>query len=159
MVDTGNSVHDTLAILAQSPYTPFNLPRHNFRHARHRLVSGKIQLMARARNPFTYDRDLSVPQDTEFGFGRGHFPDPRIDFSAGGSKSRIPIADPDRHTQLMQLFAQRRLDINDPNDQPSSYVEGNTDRYGAQPPLVREKHAPAYKPPPVIWPRRMERHW
>lgn len=115
--------------------------------------------MPKARNPFTYDRDHSHDEDSEFGFGRGHFPDPNIDFTDGGVKSGIPIADPDHHTQMMELFAVRRMDINEPNDQPSPYLAGNTDRYGAQPPLVRERRAPRYARPKQDPPPRMRREY
>lgn len=110
------------------------------------------------RDPFTYDRD-HLPGDTEFGFGAGSFPDPRIDFSAGGVKSRIPIADPDKNAQLLELRAIRRMDLANPNDQPSPYVAGNTDRYGAQPPLVRETRTPTFKPYPRPVRSRMRRAW
>lgn len=102
-----------------------------------------------ARNPFTYDRDAGGrgrDESSEFGFGPGHFPDPNIDYSLGGVKSGIPIADPDPATQLMDLMAARRTDVSDPDDVASPYVCGNTDRFGAQPPLVRERRAPM--PPP-----------
>lgn len=122
------------------------------------LERRRIEHMA-TRNPFTYDRDMSHDEDTEFGFGRGKYPDPNIDYSDGGAKSRIPIADPDRREQHMTLAMIRRLDINDPNDQPSPYVEGNTDRYGAQPPLVRERKRPRYLAPKPVRSPRMERHW
>lgn len=112
-----------------------------------------------ARNPFTYDRDGARDESSEFGFGRGHFPDPRIDYSDGGVKSGIPIADPDREAQLLQLAGIRRMDINDPAAQPSPYDLGNTDRYGAQPPLVRETKAPPREPRPRYARNRMKRAW
>lgn len=110
-------------------------------------------------NPFTYDKDLNHDEDSEFGFGRGHYPNPTIDYSDEGVKSRIPIADPDRDTLHMELAMVRRMDINDPADQPSPYVAGNTDRYGAQPPLVREHKRPKYVAPKQQRPPRMERAW
>lgn len=111
------------------------------------------------RNPFGYDRDSVSEQDTEYGFGRGRFPDPNIDFSEVGVKSRIPIADPDRTEQLRDLAAIRRMDVNDPAAQPDPYVCGNTDRYGAQPPLVRERRAPTTPRPKYTQRPRMERQW
>ena len=112
-----------------------------------------------ARDPFMYDRDMTHAEDSEFGFGRGMHPDPNIDYSDNGVKSGIPIADPDRNDQMLTLRQIRRLDINDPDDVPSPYVEGNTDRYGAQPPLVRERKAPRYTRPKQERPKRMKRHW
>ena len=117
------------------------------------------RLNAMARNPFTYDRDAGHDESSEFGFGRGKYPDPRIDFSDGGVKSGIPLADPDRHSQQRLLQEIRRMDINDPSAQPSPYVAGNTDRYGAQPPLVRETKVPRREPRPRYARNRMERHW
>lgn len=112
-----------------------------------------------ARNPFTYDHSAAGSQETEFSFGRGQYPNPTIDFSGGGVVSRIPVADPDRNEQARTLKEIRRLDINDPGDQPSPYVAGNTDRYGAQPPLVRERS----NPPRPRYARgerpRMRREW
>ena len=121
------------------------------------FVKGIIDVMA-ARNPFTYDRD-NQERDTEFGFGAGMFPDPNIDYSEGGSISRIPIADPDSTAQLLQLAMIKRMDLADPTDQPSPYVAGNTDRFGAQPPLVRERKRPKYTRPERPKRARMERSW
>lgn len=112
-----------------------------------------------ARDPFMYDRDSSRAEDTEFGFGRGKFPNPTFDYSDAGIKSLIPIADPDQPDQLMELAMLRRMDINDPNDVPSPYVEGNTDRYGAQPPLVRERRRPKAPKRKRQEPSRMKRAW
>lgn len=111
------------------------------------------------RNPFTYDKDAGPSQETEFGFGRGHFPNPAIDFSEGGAKSGIPVADPDRIEQARTLAEIRRLDVNDPNDKPSPFVAGNTDRYGAQPPLVRERNSPPRPRYTRGTKPRMERGW
>lgn len=111
-----------------------------------------------ARDPLQLDRD-STDRSSEFGFGAGMFPDPRFDFSGGGSISRIPIADPDRHEQLLQLAMIKRTDVNDPTDAPSPYVLGNTDRFGAAPPLVRERNLPPYKRQKPTPPRRMQRQW
>ena len=110
------------------------------------------------RNPFMYDRDPQ-DRDTEFGFGAGKFADPNIDYSDGGVISGIPIADPDREAQLLQLAMIKRMDLADPSDQPSPYVAGNTDRYGAQPPLVRERKRPKYTRPQQEPPSRMKRAW
>lgn len=121
---------------------------------------GKLNPMA--RNPFTYDRDAGMSgrdESSEFGFGPGMYPDPRIDYTNGGAKSRIPIADPDSDAQLLELAMIRRTDLNNPADQPSPYVAGNTDRYGAAPPLVREKRTPPAGPRPRYARTRMERQW
>ena len=118
-----------------------------------------IGAMAGPRDPFLYDKDMSHDEDSEFGFGRGQHPDPRIDFTDDGDKSMIPIADPDHDDQMLTLRMIRRLDINDPNTRLSPYDLGNTDRYGAQPPLVRETKRPKYKRPPKQERKRMERKW
>lgn len=126
-----------------------------------------IRFMANFRIP----RDPFKPvedQQTEMGFAEGRFPNPVLDYSGGGSLSRIPIADPDRTEQIRQLAAGRRTDLNNPAEPgygqgpeggPNPYVLGNTDRYGAQPELVRNRRRPkpsTYSPPA---PARMERHW
>jgi hypothetical protein len=115
------------------------------------------------RNPHTYYRDQSASDnwESEFGFGVGRFPDPSIDFSAGGSKSRIPIADPDVPAQLLRLAAGRRTDLSDANatDPADIFVAGNPDRYGAQPPLVRERRRPKRPKRDPQYPARMVREW
>jgi hypothetical protein len=111
-----------------------------------------------ARDPFQLDKDQKE-RDTEYGFGAGKFPDPRFDYSGGGSISRIPIADPTRHEQELELAMLRRTDVSNPADQPSPYVMGNTDRYGAQPPLVRETKPPKNPKRPQQRPLRMQRQW
>lgn len=124
---------------------------------RHTPGRGTIGLMA-ARDPFQLDRD-QTERDTEYGYGAGKFPDPHFDYSGGGSISQIPIADPTRHEQELELAMIRRTDVSDPNDQPSPYVCGNTDRFGAQPPLVRETKPPKYTRPQRKPPSRMQRQW
>lgn len=111
------------------------------------------------RDPFTYDVGSQHNSETEFGFGRGRFANPELDYSGGGAHSRIPIADPDRTEQIRKLAEIRRMDVNDPNATPSPYVTGNTDRYGAQPPLVRERRQPQSSPRPRYTQPRMERQW
>jgi hypothetical protein len=107
-----------------------------------------------SRNPFKPATD----QTTEFGFGPGHFPNPNIDYSLNGMKSRIPVEDPDRQQQYLTLMAAKRTDLNDPNvpdmagfngnraDHADFYTEGNTERYGANPPLVQQRR----QPPPKV---------
>lgn len=137
------------------------------RLSRPRLVAGRYspwrgKLDRMSRNPFTYDRDAGMSgrdESSEFGFGPGMFPDPRIDYTNGGAKSRIPIADPDSDDQLLQLAQIKRTDVSDPNDVPSPYVAGNTDRYGAAPPLVRERRNPTAPPRPRYTRPHMERQW
>lgn len=119
-----------------------------------------------SRNPFVQTKD----QSTEFGFGAGHFPNPQIDYSAGGQKSRFPIADPDATQQLLDLAAAKRTDLNSTAEStlpafngtsnilhPMHIAEGNTERYGAQPPLVIERKAPPNPPKPKFVPHRMQR--
>lgn len=96
-------------------------------------------------DPFKLDKDKAGNSEltsTEFGFGAGHYPNPAIDYSDGGSKSRFPIADPDRDAQELELAMIKRTDLSDPAAQLNPFELGNTDRYGAQPPLVRERKRP-----------------
>lgn len=120
-----------------------------------------------SRNPFKPTKD----QTTEFGWGGGRFPDARWDFSQGGYKSGIPIADPDRHAQYRDLAASRRSDLTSTNEfpppaffgqdgtHPLHYACGNTDRYGANPPLVRETSKPDFPHPKKPVRPRMQREW
>jgi len=113
----------------------------------------------RPRDPFTYDVGSQQNSETEFGFGRGRFANPELDYSGGGAISGIPIADPSRNEQIRTLAEIRRMNVNDPQATPSPYVEGNTDRYGAQPPLVRERKQPQKSPRPRYTAPHMERQW
>lgn len=124
--------------------------------------------IAMSRNPFI----PGVSQETEFSFGPGRFPLPAIDYQSpriGGPVAQI--ADPDRQQQIMDLAAAKRTDLNDPTVQdmpgfqgmhgehPDYYTEGNTERYGANPPLVRERRWPR---PRRYWRFKrphMEREW
>lgn len=120
--------------------------------------------MRMPRDPFKPVED----QQTEMGFAEGRFPNPTLDYSGGGSISRIPIADPDRTQQLRELAAGKRTDLNNagepgygqgPASGPNPYVLGNTDRYGAQPELVRNRRKPKPSQYQPAKPARMERHW
>jgi hypothetical protein len=97
--------------------------------------------------------------ETEFSWGEGMYPDPILDYSGRGSRSRFPVADPDVRDQLRNLAALRRTDLSSPFAVADPYVAGNPDRYGAQPPLVRKRgrykrgHIDIPKPP------RMHREW
>lgn len=98
-------------------------------------------------------------QETEFGWGEGLFPDPILDYSGGGSRSRFPIADPDPYTQRRNMAAIKRTDLTNPFATVDPYVPGNPDRFGANPPLVRKRGRvkPSHYTPPR--PPRMQREW
>lgn len=118
-----------------------------------------------SRDPFKPASD----QSTEFGFGPGHFPNPSLDYSENGRKSKIPIADPDRPQQYLELMAARRTDLNrtDVPDMPAFqgtrgthedfFTDGNTERFGANPPLVQQRSAPPPKKRYTVKIARMER--
>lgn len=105
-----------------------------------------------SRDPFKPTTD----QSTEMGWGPGHFPDPTVDFSDNGIRSRIPVEDPDRRSQYLDLFTTRRTDLNRTDVpelpafagaeatsiHPDYFTEGNTERYGANPALVRTRGRP-----------------
>jgi hypothetical protein len=81
------------------------------------------------------------------------------------------LADPDRTQQIMDLAAMKRTDLNDPTVQelpgftstrgehPDYYTFGNTERYGANPPLVRARKWPRPKWSYRVLPSRMQREW
>ena len=120
-----------------------------------------------SRNPFIPTKD----QTTEMGWGPGRFPNPNLDYSQLGIKSGIPVADPDRHEQYLALMAARRTDLNRPDvtdipafngvhgDHPDFYTCGNTERFGANPPLVQQRRRPPPKQRQVIVCAHMEREW
>lgn len=105
------------------------------------------------------------------GWGPGMFPNPNIDYSQGGVKSGIPIADPDRPAQYLALMAARRTDLNRTDvqdiptfngshgDHPDFYTCGNTERFGANPPLVQQRKAPPPRKRQVVKRAHMEREW
>jgi hypothetical protein len=118
-----------------------------------------------SRNPFIPSKD----QSTEMGFGAGHFPNPNFDYSEAGRKSGIPIADPDRSQQYLELMAARRTDLTRTDvpdmagfqggrgDHEDFYTSGNTERFGANPPLVLQRKPPPPKPRRIVKLNRMER--
>ena len=120
-----------------------------------------------SRDPFRPATD----QSTEMGWGPGMFPNPNIDYSENGRKSGIPVADPDRPQQYLELMAARRTDLNraDVPDMPAFqgtrgdhedfYSYGNTERYGANPPLVQQRRRPPPKKKQVVKLHRMEREY
>jgi hypothetical protein len=123
-----------------------------------------------SRNPFeSCASKIAKGEFTEFGFGAGQYPRLDIDFSQGGFRSGFPIADPDHRQQMADLRASRRTDLTNPvePDLPAfqggagmarMHTElGNTDRYGAGPPLVRETKVPYFKPEPPVLKPHMER--
>lgn len=115
-----------------------------------------------SRNPFVQSKD----QSTEFGWGEGMFPDQRFDFS---QRSGFPLADPDKLQQLLDLRASKRTDLQNPAEPdlpafmggqgpaPMHYAQGNTERYGAQSPLVRAKRRPKYRRPATPRKTHMQR--
>lgn len=123
-----------------------------------------------SRNPFESARSkINKDQHTEFAFGAGSFPRLDIDFSQGGFRSGFPIADPDRRQQFADLRASRRTDLTNPTEPDLPAFQGgagmarmhtelgNTDRYGAQPALVRERKFPYFRRERPIPKTHMER--
>jgi hypothetical protein len=123
-----------------------------------------------SRNPFV----PTASQETEFSFGPGRFANPQIDFQSPRIDDRTVahIADPDRTQQILDLAAMKRTDLNNPTvedlpafqgtggaQHPDYYTTGNTERYGANPPLVRERRWPKAKWVYRVIPSRMERKW
>jgi hypothetical protein len=115
-----------------------------------------------SRNPFIPTKD----QTTEFGWGAGSFPRMDIDFSY---RSGFPIADPDRRQQFLDLIAAKRTDLQNPAEPdlpafqggsgpaPMHYAEGNTERYGAQQPLVKQRRRPTFRRFPTPRKTHMQR--
>jgi hypothetical protein len=127
-----------------------------------------------SRNPFQ-PCDL----ETEFSWGKGRYPAPYINFSVGSQSLNDPlasnngsgfsIADPDSRQQMLDLAAAKRTDLGNPREAPTPaftggygehpmyYADGNTDRYGAGPPLVDQRRYPRYKRWIYSWPSWMQR--
>ena len=121
-----------------------------------------------SRNPFI----PAQHQETEFSWGPGRFPVPHIDFQSPRIGGPIPqLVDPDTRDQMLDLAAMKRTDLNDPRVQdlpafsgthgehPDYYTFGNTERYGANPPLVRERRWPKGKWIYRVLPSRMQHEW
>lgn len=120
-----------------------------------------------SRDPFKPTTD----QSTEMGWGPGMFPNPSIDYSDGGIKSGFPLGDPDRRMQYLALMAARRTDLNraDVPDipafqgihapHPDFFTEGNTERFGANPALVRARSKPPPKKHTYVPRAHMEREY
>lgn len=112
---------------------------------------------------------VTTDQSTEFGHGAGSFPRQDLDYSQGGYRSGFPIADPDRKQQFLDLRASKRTDLTNPAEPElpafeggqgparMHYVPGNTERYGAQPPIVRQRRRPRYRRPDFLRKTHMER--
>lgn len=102
-------------------------------------------------DPFTFDRDRSQNAcATEFGWGRGMFADPTISVQPDD----LPLGEPTQDDQLRYMAESKRANVaggdgmdtaSDPQ-KPSdlTYAKGNPDRFGAQPPLVRERGMPTF---------------
>ena len=108
-------------------------------------------------NPFTFDKDRTRRQTgTEFGWGRGMFADPVAVAPSMYGVQELPYAPPMQDDQLRMMAEAKRMDVGGGDgletaqkpDEPSdlTYVAGNPDRHGAQPPLVRDKGMPDYCP-------------
>lgn len=123
-----------------------------------------------ARNPFQPTRD----QYTEFSFGRGRFAPIEVDFQSPRASENFgvaQVADPDRQQQLLDLAASKRTNLNDPTvadmpsfqgtraEHPDYHSLGNTERYGANPPLIRERGWPKYRRYIYTKLNIMEREW
>jgi|SRR6516165_5988526 hypothetical protein len=121
-----------------------------------------------SRNPF----NPSCDQETEFSFGRGRFPPRNVDFQSPRIGNGVAqIADPDKNQQLLDLAAMKRTNLQDPTvpempafsgaqgEHPDYYTEGNTDRYGANPPLIRSRRWPKFVKYRYWRPSFMERQW
>lgn len=75
------------------------------------------------------------PKESEFSPGPGMVPHPNRNVGGLGG---IPEVHPTRRDLTHQLWAERRTDSTDPTSNADFFVEGNPDRFGGQPALVRE---------------------
>lgn len=165
-IQQGQTAEQTLAgIYPPSTNSPEQAPPVEYQPPRNQFYDPTYNAPPRRRRP----HHPQMPQDpfntnahdqeTEFGWGEGMYPDPILDYSATGSKSRFPVADPDARDQLRNLAAIRRTDVASAWATANPYVAGNPDRFGAAPPLVRRrgKFKPGKRDVPK--PPRMQREW
>ena len=80
----------------------------------------------------------SEPAESEFSFGPGMVPHPDRSVRRDDVPVPLPPTGGTRRDQLAQLWAERRTDSTNPNSSADLFVYGNPDRFGGQPPLVRE---------------------
>ena len=109
--------------------------------------------------------NLNDPDGGEFSWGPGMFP-PGVANNEGQSKAQdnfgthmFPPQDADdSRDNYARTVADRRTDVTDPESGRDFETLGNTDRYGAAPPLVRAKTvadvSQRQDPPPVTTPRK-----
>ena len=76
--------------------------------------------------------------ESEFSLGPGMVAHPDRKVVRDDLPVPLPPTGGTRRDQLAQIWAERRTDTTNPNSSADLFVYGNPDRYGGQPPLVRE---------------------
>ena len=119
------------------------------------------------RDPHTHD--IQEDDESEYGFGAGLFPPgvasneaqriSQADFGAQYAGQGLAADGTTLQDNYARAVADRRTDSTDPNSGRDFDALGNTDRYGANPPLVRAKPERNVKKRSPIEPAKMERKW
>ena len=122
------------------------------------LQARRARALRKPLNPFD-NHVMKSHVFSEFGNPEGMHPDPNLDFSGGGSRSKFPIADPDTMGNVLLMRMMHRTDVANASSPMDPYQAGNPDRFGAQPPLVRRRSVPPYKHRRRPDPPRMVREW
>lgn len=120
------------------------------------------------------DPNNIVCGESEFCWGAGMFP-PGIADNEGQSKQQQDFGESLLHNPIgdakdnwARAVADRRTDSIDPDSERSFETLGNPDRYGGQPPLIREQpqpntpaeDSPKVQAPRIRWqPTPLERKW
>lgn len=79
-----------------------------------------------------------TPGASEYSWGPGMFPHPKVDYDAG--RAGFPSGTPTLDDQLLQMVAEKRTDSADPGaalEYEGEESWGNPDRYGPAPAPVR----------------------
>ena len=79
-----------------------------------------------------------TPGDSEYCWGPGMFPHPKVDYDAG--RSQFPSGTPTLTDQLLQMVAEKRTDSAKPDaalEYEGTEAWGNPDRYGPNKAPVR----------------------
>lgn len=122
-----------------------------------------------SRDPSPFDIATGDDDESEFGWGAGIFP-PGVaggegqrfqqdDFGANLPRTTAGEPGTRNRDNYARMVADKRTDSTDPESSRDFESLGNTDRYGAQPPLVRADTKPNKSQRQEVSQAKMVRKW